>query len=143
MPRKKPTTASEQPTTTAPTENTPAEVAPTTAAEQPETAAPKSKWLPRFGIFTDVQAGVHLVEDRKNKRMTIQFKEKPSDAVRGVMKGEPYLYRYDAEEKLWFKRINQATPAATRAEADELAGKVASMIRTEKGLEQLTPYKGR
>ena len=137
MPSKKPTKASEKATTSQNTASTPSE--PT--AEQSATTAPKSKWLPRFGIFTDVQAGVHLVEDRANKRMTIQFKDKPSDAVRAVIKGEPYLYRYDGEEKLWFKPIKQSTPAASRAEADELAAKVASMIRTEKGLEQLTPYR--
>ena len=137
MPGKKPTKASEKATTSQNTTTTPTE----STAEKEASAAPKSKWLPRFGIFTDVQAGVHLIEDRANKRMTIQFKDKPSDAVRAVIKVEPYLYRYDGEEKLWYKPIKQTAAAGSRAEADELAGKVASMIRTEKGLEQLTPYR--
>jgi hypothetical protein len=144
MPRKKPTNAPEA--SSKPTQVTETAQAASVAdpsAEQPEPTAPKNKWLPRFGIFTDVQAGVHLVEDRANKRMTIQFTDKPSDAVRAVIKGEPYLYRYDGEEKLWYKPIKQAAAAASRAEADELAATVARMIRSEKGLEQLTPYKGR
>jgi hypothetical protein len=105
-----------------------------------ESEPTKSKWAPRFGSFKDNLAGVHLVEDRKNKRMTIQFEEKPSDDVRAVMKGDPYHYRFDNEEQLWYKPISPHTPNTSRAEADELVLKVANMIRAEKGIEQHEGY---
>jgi hypothetical protein len=86
-----------------------------------------------FGGNLDVQAGVHLVEDRPNKRMTIQFAEKPSAEVLAVVKSEEFGYRYDTDEKLWYKRINQAKPRKSRAEVDELFFQVVDMLRAEKG----------
>ena len=54
------------------------------AGEAPDAAVParKSAWLARFPTWTDAEAGVHLIEDRQNRRMTIKFDEKPSEAVR-------------------------------------------------------------
>ncbi len=95
----------------------------------------KSPWQKRFGSFTDNMAGVRLIEDRENKRMMIQFNEKPSDAVRDMMKSEPYQYRYDTEQQVWYKPISPHTPVSSRGEAQELAFKVADLIRSEQGLE--------
>jgi hypothetical protein len=99
-----------------------------------EAPTAKSKWAPRFGIFGDYEAGVRLIEDRQNRRMTIKFEEKPSDAVRAVLKSKENGYRFDAEDQLWYKPINQAKPRQSREEAEELAYTVADMIRVEKGL---------
>ena len=101
---------------------------------QAEEGPKKSKWLPRFGSFGDYQAGVRLIEDRENRRMTIKFEEKPSDAVRAVLKSEDYGYRFDGEDQVWYKFINPAKQRQTRTEADELVLKVADMLREEKGL---------
>jgi hypothetical protein len=79
--------------------------------------APKNKWAPRFGSWSDYEAGVHLTEDRQNKLMTIKFDAKPSEAVRKLMK-EDYGYRFDPEDQLWYKQINRAKQRQTRAEAD-------------------------
>jgi hypothetical protein len=97
--------------------------------------ASKSKWVPRFGSFGDYEAGVHLVEDRENKRMLIKFDEKPSEQVRTLLKSPEYGYRFDGAEQVWYKFISQARPRQSRREADDLFLKVANMIREEKGLE--------
>ena len=39
--------------------------------------------------------------------MTIRFDEKPSEAVRKLVK-EEHSYRFDGEDKVWYKRINPA-----------------------------------
>lgn len=67
--------------------------------------------------------------------MTIQFDEKPSEAVRAVLKSPDYGYRFDPEGKVWYKPINQAKPLQSRQEAEQLALEVTNIIRQEKGLE--------
>lgn len=94
----------------------------------------KSKWAPKFGVFGDYAPGVRLIEDWQNRRMTIQFQDKPSEAVRAVLKSEEHSYRFDGEDQVWYKRINHDKPRQSREEADELVLKVADMIRQEKGL---------
>jgi hypothetical protein len=111
---------------------------PPAASEGQAADAPKkSKWAPRFGSFGDFGAGVHLIEDRQNRRMTIQFQEKPSEAVRALMKGEEYGFKFDAGDQVWYKRIDPAKPRQSREEAEELAYLVAKMVREEKGLPPL------
>jgi hypothetical protein len=94
----------------------------------------KSKWAPRFGVFGDYEAGVRLIEDRQNRRLTIQFAEKPSEAVRAVLKSAEHGYRFDGEDQVWYKPINPDKPRQSREEADDLVYRVADMIRQEKGL---------
>jgi hypothetical protein len=93
-----------------------------------------SKWATRFSSWADHEAGVHLTEDRQNRRMTIGFDEKPAEAVRKLLKQE-YGYKFDGEDQLWYKRINPAKARQGRDEAEELAFKAANLIRQEKGLE--------
>jgi hypothetical protein len=96
----------------------------------------RSQWSSRIGGgWTDAEAGVHLNEDHPNHRMTIKFDEKPSEAVRNVMKKE-HGYRFDDEDQLWWKLVNFAKPRQTRQEAEDVAFQVATMIREETGLEQ-------
>lgn len=113
---------------------------PSGAAESHE-AEPSGKrpWVARFGSWGDHEAGVRLIEDRQNRLLTIQFDEKPSEAVRKVMKDE-YGYRFEPEDQLWYKRINQVKQRQSRQEAEQLAFTVANMIREEKGLEQKQSY---
>jgi hypothetical protein len=110
------------------------------ATDAPGTGEPpqagKSKWVARFGSFGDYQAGVRVIEDRENHLMTIKFNEKPSQAVRDVMKSKEHGFQFDPEEQVWYKKISAARPAQSRKEADDLAFTVANMIRAEKGLEQ-------
>ena len=113
-----------------------ADVPPTDApgsAEAPQEH--KSKWLARFPSWIDPEAGVRLIEDRQNRRMTVKFDEKPEEKVRKVMK-EELRWRFDDENQLWYKKMNPATPRQDREEAEQLAFTVANMIREEKGLPQ-------
>ncbi len=118
-----------------------------TQSTPPDTAADshaagekrKTTWVKNFGSFTDNLAGVSLNEDRENHLMSISFVNKPSDAVRTLLKGEPYAFRYDPDSKVWYKRISQVTPAQSRREAQDLAFEVANIIRGEKGFEPHTP----
>lgn len=106
------------------------------AGENPDASpARKSNWVTRFGSWSDYEAGVHLIEDRQNRRMMIKFDEKPSGEVRSLMKGEQYGFRFDGEDEVWYKKISQAKPRQSRQEAEDLAFQAANMIREEKGLE--------
>jgi len=104
--------------------------------ETPSSAgdAPK-KWVTQFGSWGDYEAGVRLVEDRQNRRMVITFEEKPSEPVRTLMKSEQYGYRFDPQDKDWYKPINPAKPRQAREEAEDLVLQVTNLIRQEKGLE--------
>jgi hypothetical protein len=75
-----------------------------------------------------------LIEDRENRRMTIKFDAKPSEAVRALVKAEPYRFRYDGGDQVWYKPIDQANPRQSRSEAEDLAVQAANLIRGEKGL---------
>ena len=105
------------------------------AAEGPQ----KSKWVQRFGIFGDYEAGVRLIEDRQNRRMTIKFETKPSEPIRAVMKNPERGWRFDDEDEVWYKRINPAKSRQSREEAEELVYEVADMLRKEKGLPPKQP----
>jgi hypothetical protein len=107
---------------------------PPTAADAAE--ARRSKWLPRFDSWGDHEAGVVVLEDRQNRRMVVKFDDKPSEAVREVMKGEPYGFRFDPDEQLWYKKFSPGIARQARTEADQLGFTVANIIRQEKGLEQ-------
>jgi hypothetical protein len=61
----------------------------------------KGKWVSRVGSFGDYQAGVRLIEDRQNRRMTIQSREKPSVAVCAVMKAKQHGFPFDDEDQVW------------------------------------------
>lgn len=115
-----------------PQADSPAAEAPGSAAGQ---AGGKGNWVARFGTWADYEAGVRLTEDRENRRMMIKFDEKPSEAVREVMKRE-HGYQFDGEDQAWYKRVNFAKPKQSRQEAEDLALQVANMIRAEKELEQ-------
>ncbi len=94
----------------------------------------ESTFVKRFGEWTDFETNVGLTEDRQNNRMLIRFGEKPSEAVRTLLKQE-YGYKFDPDDQVWYKRIDKAKPRQTRDEAQELAFKVGDMVREEKGLE--------
>ena len=83
-----------------------ANVTPPAATDAAE--ARRSKWLPRFDSWGDHEAGVTVLEDRQNRRMTIKFDDKPSEAAREVMKGEPYGFKFDPDEQLWYKKFTPA-----------------------------------
>ena len=102
--------------------------------------ARRSKWLARFNSWGDHEAGVVVIEDRENHRVAIKFDEKPSEAVREVMKKEPYGFRFDPEDKLWYKKFGPARARQARTEADQLGFTVANIIRQEKGLEQKSAF---
>jgi hypothetical protein len=110
------------------------------AGEAPAATGPaKSKWQSRFPEWIDEQAGVRLVEDRQNRRMTIRFAEKPPEAVRKLAKAE-YGFKFDFDDEVWYKRIDPAKPRQSRDEAAELAFNAANLIRQEKGLEQKSSF---
>jgi hypothetical protein len=108
--------------------------APRAAAD--DTEARRSQWLNRFDSWGDHEAGVTVIDDRQNRRMIVKFQDKPSKDVRDVMKGEPYEYKFDDGEQLWYRKYSAAIARQARTEADQLGFTVANIIRGEKGLEQ-------
>jgi hypothetical protein len=67
--------------------------------------------------------------------MAIKFDEKPSQDVRTLIKGDQYGFRFDCEDKVWYKKISKAKLRQSRQEAEDLAAQAANMISNEKGLE--------
>ena len=84
------------------------------------------------GIRGDYMAGVRLIEDRRFKQMQLAFQEKPSDAVRQVVREAGYQWR--SLQGVWSKQIDAEKAWQTRAEADQLFKTVAEMLRAEKGI---------
>ncbi len=82
---------------------------------------------------------MHLTEDRENRRMTIKFDEKPSEAIRDLLKKQ-HSYQFDPEDQVWYKKINPAKARQGRTEAEEVVFEAASLIRKEKGLEPKTAF---
>lgn len=101
----------------------------------------QKKWPSRpdpFGIATDYQAGVHLSENRRDRRMEIKFDEgrredKPSQAVIDRLKETGY--RWNPSHKLWTHPVRSDSAMATRIDAERLYRDVCQMIREEKGIE--------
>ena len=136
MARRKPNEQGDEPVNPGEQQAAPAEGQAAGAGDAPDAApARKSTWLARFPSWTDPESGVHLTEDRQNRRMTIKFDEKPSEEVRALMKGEQYGFRFDGEDEVWYKKISPAKPRQSRQEAEDLAFQAANLIREEKGLE--------
>jgi hypothetical protein len=137
MARRKPAASAEEQRNPAELQETQPQQEQPTASDAPA-ASPqrKSTWVARFGYWTDNEAGVRLIEDRQNRQMTIKFVEKPSEAVRTLMKSDERGFRFDPEDQVWYKRINPAKPRQSREEAEQLAFEAANLIRAEKGLEQ-------
>ena len=135
MARRKPNEQGDEPVNPGEQQATPAEGQAAGAGDAPDApAARKSAWLARFRTWKDAEVGVHLTEDRQNRRMTIKFDEKPSEEVRALLKGERYGFRFDGEDEVWYKKISPAKPRQSRQEAEDLAFQAANLIREEKGL---------
>ncbi len=129
----------ELPRIESPTPETPAagEMSPPAGELSP---AATSSWNTRIGGgWTDAEVGVHLNEDHRNRRTTIKFDEKPSEAIRKLIK-EEHGYRFDGENQLWYKRMNPATARQHRTEAEQVAFEVANLIRQERGLAQKSTF---
>ncbi len=97
-----------------------------------------------FGIAADYQAGVRLMENRKERVMAIQFGDgskeaKPSPEVLEMVKAAGY--HWNPSECMWTHPIRYETAMTTRIEADRLYQEVCNQIRQEKGLgEEKTPF---
>ena len=97
-----------------------------------------------FGIATDYQAGVRLIESKRDHLMAIQFgdgsaESKPSQEVIGMVKEAGY--RWNPSDRMWTHPVRYETAMTTRIEADRLYQAVCSQIREEKGLtEGKTPF---
>jgi hypothetical protein len=113
---------------------------PTAGSEQPAaTAQPALQKRPipdPFSIAGDYVAGAFLLESRRYRQMQIKFDDKPSQAVLDAVKAEGF--RYNGQDKVWSKQIQQDTAMQTRIDAERLFQKVTDMIRQEKGVIQRT-----
>jgi hypothetical protein len=89
-----------------------------------------------FGIAGDYAAGVHLLESRCYRQFQIRFDDKPSQPVRDAVKAEGF--RYNGQDKLWTKQIQQDTAMQTRIDAERLFQEITGMIRQEKGVIERT-----
>jgi hypothetical protein len=91
-----------------------------------------------FGIATDFQAGVRLMESRRDRQMAIMFGEgraedKPSQAVLDMVKEAGY--RWNPAEKVWTHPLRFDSAMTTRIEAERLYQNVCAQIREEKGID--------
>ncbi len=91
-----------------------------------------------FGIATDFQAGVRLMESRRDRQMAIMFGEgkpedKPSQEVLDMVKEAGY--RWNPSEKVWTRPLRFESAMTTRIEAERLYQEVCKQIRQEKGIE--------
>ncbi len=91
-----------------------------------------------FGIASDFQAGVRLMESRRDRQMAIMFGEgrsedKPSQAVLEMVKEAGY--RWNPAEKVWTRPLRFESAMTTRIEAERLYQEVCKQIRQEKGIE--------
>lgn len=84
------------------------------------------------GYKQDVAAGVRLLEDRRFKQVQLKFADKPSAAVREMVREAGYRWR--EEEQAWTKQIDPEKGWQTRADADDLFERVTAAIRAEKGI---------
>ena len=113
MARRKPNEQGDEPVNPGEQQAAPAEGQAAGAGDAPDAApARKSTWLARFPSWTDPESGVHLTEDRQNRRMTIKFDEKPSEEVRALMKGEQYGFRFDGEDEVLVQEDQPGEAAA-------------------------------
>jgi hypothetical protein len=55
------------------------------------------------------QPDVRLIDVRQNRRVTFNFEQKPSDAVRAVLQGDEHEYHFDGADR-W------STPSLAKAE---------------------------
>ena len=101
---------------------------------QSETAV-KKQFTPApdpFGIHSDYLAGIHLRESRKYRQIQIVFDEKPSQAI--IDKIKESGYRWNREDEMWTRQMNQDNAMQTRVDADRLFKEVAKMIRADRGI---------
>jgi hypothetical protein len=98
-----------------------------------------------FGIASDYQAGVRLLESRRDRVMAIKFggggpEDKPSQAVIDLMKESGY--RWNPSDRMWTHAVRFETAMTTRIDAERLYQEVCALIREEKGIEpgQKTPF---
>ena len=82
----------------------------------------------------DVVAGVKLQEDRRVKQSQLKFADKPSDAVRAVVREAGF--RWLPEERIWWKAISNENGWQSRMDAERVYQQVTAMIRKEKGIDR-------
>ena len=93
----------------------------------------KLKWLDRFEVYVDDDAGVKVREDRKNKRMTIALRSEPPADVTDMLRDGEWIEDCK-QHNTWHKHIDDMRPGDPRDEARRLAFKAANLIRAEEGL---------
>jgi len=91
-----------------------------------------------FGIATDFEAGVRLLESKRDRQMAFKFGEgrpedKPSQAVIDLLKAGDY--RWNPRDRIWAHPVRQENATITRVEAGWLFDEIRHLIREEKGLD--------
>ena len=94
-----------------------------------EPAGPKP-----FAVKTDATAGVTLREDRRFRQVQLQFRDKPSDAVRELVREAGF--RWQPTDRVWTHRIDREAGWKTRLDAERLFGQVVEQIGREQGVPQ-------
>lgn len=86
-----------------------------------------------FLIATDLLAGVHLFESRRDRQMAIKFDEKPGKEVIDTVKDAGY--RWQNSSKIWAYPVQPNSASTNRIEAERLYEKVRHLVRQAKGVE--------
>jgi hypothetical protein len=87
-----------------------------------------------FRFQSDLEAGVHLEEDRQYKQMRIKFDEKPPVHIRAEVHGEGF--RWNSLEQAWSKPIDRDAAWKSRTEAERTFDRACELLREAKGLGQ-------
>lgn len=85
---------------------------------------PKNWGPPYKPIYTNVEKGYELGEDRRFKQRVFKFKEKPDEQTLAALKEAGFRFR--AEDKSWTIQAD----AASRELSDRLAKQLAGPSRT-------------
>ena len=87
-----------------------------------------------FGIAGDYEAGVRLIENRRDQLMTLKFDQKPSHGVLAKLRDAGF--RWHPRDEVWNRSIQPENARQTRIEAEKLFDDIRQAIRLERGLSE-------
>jgi hypothetical protein len=114
----------------------PADDVPPVPAADPSHAEAQSGDAPPVGprpfvIQSDAVTGVALREDKRFRQAQLQFRDKPSDAVRMIVREAGFTWQ--PTDRVWVKPIDREAGWKTRVDAERLFKEVVEEIAHEQG----------
>ena len=84
-----------------------------------------------FAIKSDFPTGVTLREDKRYRQVQLQFVDKPSDAVRMIVREAGFSWQ--PTDRVWVKPIDREAGWKSRLDAERLFQEVVEQIAHEQG----------